>query len=208
MLKAGQRLKDERIKKGLAIDEVSKITKIRKPFLLSIERGDYQKLPSGAYVLGFVRNYARFLGLKEEEILAIFRREFSQEKVAVLPEGLTREEIPLRSFRFNQGAKIIILFFLTLLFYLLFQYRYAIINPPLTVFAPDEGSVVSSQTITIFGKTDPNATVFVNNDPVSLETDGSFKKVLALFSGKSTITIKSINRFGRQTTIERHIEVK
>ena len=47
----------------------------------------------------------------------------------------------------------------------------------------------------------------VNNDPVTLEKDGSFKKTLDLFSGKTTITVKAVNRFGKETVIKRQIEI-
>lgn len=210
MIQAGQRLRSQRLKKGLTFEEISKATKIKVPFLLAIEKGEYEKLPPATYAQGFVRNYASFLGMPEKEILAIFRREYNEEKVVkVLPEGLAkREEFPLRRFRFQQTAKIIIFIFIILLGYMLFQYRYAIINPPLKVTKPTEGSVAASQTITVEGKTDPNASLFLNNDPVTLDSNGNFKKAITVFTGKSTITIKVVNYFGRETVVERHVEVK
>jgi len=63
MVNVGEKLYEERVKKGHTLEEVSKATKIRASFLLAIEKGEYKKLPSGTYVHGFVRNYARFLGL-------------------------------------------------------------------------------------------------------------------------------------------------
>lgn len=210
MIRAGQKLRAERLRKGLTLEEISKATKIKLAFLSAIEKGEYEKLPSSTYAQGFVRNYAGFLELPEKEILAIFRREYDQDKIIkVLPEGLIqKEEFPLKRFRFSQTAKIIIFIFVFLLGYILFQYRYAIINPPLEVSTPKEGAVVSSQVVTVAGKTDPNGSLFINSDPITLDSNGNFKKNINVFSGKSTITIKVVNIFGKETAIERHVEVK
>lgn len=210
MIRAGEKLREERLKKHLTLEEVSRATKIKVSFLLAIEKGEYKKLPPAIYAQGFVRNYAGFLGMQEQEILAIFRREYDEEKIVkVLPEGLLRkEDFPLKRFRLQQTTKLIIFVFIILVSYILFQYRYAIIDPPLTIDSPTKDAVVSSQTIAVRGRTDPNASVFVNGDPASLDNNGNFKKVISVFTGKTTITIKVINYFGRETVVERSIEVK
>lgn len=209
MVRAGQKLKEQRLTKGLTIEEVSKETKIKASYVSAIEKGEYQKLPPSTYIQGFVRNYAKYLDLSEQEILALFRREFDEEKTfKILPEGLVKEDFPLHRLRVADTAKIIILLAIILLGYILFQYRYAIISPPLEVLAPTEGAVISSRTITVSGKTDPNATVFVNNDNVSLDSDGNFKKSINVFPGKTIIRVKAINYFGKEKILERNIEVK
>lgn len=210
MIHAGERLYEERIKKGLTLDEVAKATKIRSSFLAAIEKGEYKKLPSSTYAHGFVRNYARFLGLSEHELLALFKREYDGEKhLKVLPEGLVRkDDFPLKRIKFNQTFKILILVFLVLSVYIIFQYRSAILNPSLNVSYPLENSIVSSQKVTVVGKTDPNSTVSVNNETVSLDKDGNFKKTVNVFPGKAKIIIKAVSNFNKTTILERQIEVK
>lgn len=210
MLRAGERLKRERLKRRLKLEEVSKATKIKEQFLSAIENAEYEKLPASTYAQGFVKNYAQFLGIPIQEIIAIFKREYDEGKIVkVLPEGLVRKvDFPIQRIRLGQTAKIIIFVFVILVSYLLFQYRYSVINPPLKVLSPLEGAVMSSQLITVIGKTDSNASVFVNNDSVSVSRNGDFKKAITVFTGKTTITIKVINYFGRETAIERHIEVE
>src|ERR1035437_10106661 len=101
MIKSGEKLQQARIEKGLTLDDVSKSTKIRTEFLSDIEKGEYQKLPAASYAHGFVRNYAKFRGLPDEEILALFRREFDEGKVyRVLPKGFEEEgEFPHPKFK-------------------------------------------------------------------------------------------------------------
>lgn len=209
MIQAGQKLHEARLKKGLTLSEVSMATKIKAAFLLAIEKGEYQKLPEKTYAQGFVRNYAEFLGLPKNEILALFRREFDEKKIyKVLPEGLAkREDFSLHGAKLQQTTIAVICIFILLVAYILLQYRYVFLNPPLEIISPKEGTPISSQTATIFGKTDPNATLYVDDDPVTLEKDGSFKKTLDLFSGKTTITVRAVNRFGKETVLKRQIEI-
>ncbi len=210
MVNVGEKLYEERVKKGHTLEEVSKATKIRASFLLAIEKGEYKKLPSGTYVHGFVRNYARFLGLPEYEILALFKRGYSEEKFQkIIPEGLIKtNDFPLKRIKLAQTLKIFFLVFIALLIYIFFQYRSALFNPPLTVSFPKDNSVISSQTITVIGKTDSNSAVFINNETASLDRNGNFRKTISVFSGKAKITIKAINNFNKTTILERQIEVK
>lgn len=210
MIHAGARLYEERTRKGYTLDEVAKATKIRSSFLAAIEKGDYKKLPPGTYAHGFVRNYAKFLGLPEREILAVFNREYDEEKfIKVLPEGLLRkDDFPFRRIKLAQTFKIIFLVFLALLVYIIFQYRSAIFNPSLSISSPKENAVITGGTVTITGKTDSNSTVFVNNETASLDKDGNFKKTINVFPGTAKIIIKAVNNFNKTSIVERQIEVK
>lgn len=210
MVNVGERLCEERVKRGYSLEEVSKATKIRHSFLLALEKGEYKKLPSGTYVYGFVRSYARFLGLPEHEILALFKRGYAEERfIKVLPDGFVREDdFPLSKIKFVKNFKVLVSIFIGLLAYIFFQYRSAIFNPPLSVSRPSEGEISKTQQVTIIGKTDPNAAVFVNSELAVLDKDGSFKKIVTVFSGRTKIIVKSINNFNKATTIERNIEVK
>lgn len=209
MIKAGQRLKETRLQKGLSIDQVSQGTKIRPKFITAIEKGEYDSLPSPAYAQGFVRNYAEFLGLSTNEVLALFRREFDEEKAyKVLPEGFSKQrEFPVIKVRIQRAVYVLIGVFLLLGGFLLYQYRSAFFDPSLTVSSPKEGSITSLQ-VTVQGKTEPSATVMVNTVPVAVDDEGTFTKRVTLFPGKETIEVRSKNRFGRESVVERRIEVK
>lgn len=209
MTKAGEKLKEKRLEKGLTLEDVSKSTKIKSEFLEFIENGSYEKLPSVSYAQGFVRNYARFLGLNEKEIMAIFRREFEGEKLyRVLPKGFERhDEFPVKRFKVGRSTRFIILGIFIFLGYIAFQYRYAVINPPLDITSPKNLSQVSSSQITVYGKTDPNATIYVDSNPVSVDESGNFQKTINVFPGKITITVKAINKFLKETVKKLEVNV-
>lgn len=201
---------EERTKRRISIEEVSEATKIRASFISAIEKGEYNKLPSSSYAQGFVRNYTRFLGLPEEEIMAVFRREFDSKKASrVLPKGLSGEdEFRVKRFKPRQTFIVVGAFFAILLLYMLFQYRYVIINPPLNIVYPQDGVTLASERIVVSGSTNPDSTIYVNDQPVAADEEGNFKKEIDVFLGDNKIVVKSVNRFGRETVEERNLKIE
>jgi cytoskeletal protein RodZ len=208
MIRIGTRLREVRQKKGLTLADVSQNTKIRTEFLEAIENGEYNKLPSASYAQGFVRNYASFLGVPEKEALALFRREFDEERIyRVLPQGLPERQFSVKRFK-SSTLLLVLALFSSLLIFILFQYRDAFINPGVTINTPSENQIIKTSDVTISGKTDPANQVFVENFPVSPDTEGNFSKIITLFEGKTQITIRVVNRFNRETKIIRTVEIR
>lgn len=209
MVRVGQKLHETRVHQSLTLEEIAQKTKIRPEFLTAIEKGEYGKLPSVAYAQGFVRNYASFLGLPQKEILALFRREFDEKKTyKVLPDGMSQNTgFSLTRVRVQQSFFIVVLAGIALLGYLGFQYRSMFLPPMLTVDSPKQNAETKDE-VTVSGKTDPNATVLINNEPVLPNINGEFSKNLTLFPGKTSITLKAKNRFGKETVLQRTIDVK
>jgi cytoskeleton protein RodZ len=66
----GGSLKRERELRGVTLDEISAATRIATRFLLAIENEQWDQLPGGVFNRGFVRAFARYLGLDEESIVS------------------------------------------------------------------------------------------------------------------------------------------
>lgn len=66
----GDKLKREREMRGVTLDEISESTKIARRHLEALESEDFASLPGGVFNKGFVRAYARFIGIDEEEAVA------------------------------------------------------------------------------------------------------------------------------------------
>lgn len=210
MVPLGKRFQLARQRRSITLEQASKALRIRPEFLDALETGRYNKLPSSAYAHGFVENYADYLGLPGKETIAMFRREFDEKNVyKVLPEGFTKnQEFKVKRLRIQHTIFFIAVIFLLTGSYILYQYRFAFINPPLDISMPKENEIVHSTDMQVSGKTDPNATVMVNTGSVSVDKEGNFTKNLDLFEGKTVIRISATNRFGKQSVIERHVEVK
>jgi cytoskeletal protein RodZ len=210
MITIGERLAQERRKQHLTIEEIAKATKIREKFLEALEKGEYYKLPSSAYIQGFIKNYAEFLGLPVKETLALFRREFDErEFLGVLPTSFTKPKRQIfPGFRLGTTPVIIGMIFFIIIGFIFYQYRFAFFNPSISIVSPKENEIITTQTITVIGKTDANVTITINDAPVFLDKDGNFKKDITLFTGNASITIKVVNNFGRKSLLVRHVIVK
>ena len=70
MASFGAGLKRERENKKITLDQVSVSTKISVRMLRALEEEKFDQLPGGIFNKGFVRAYARHLGLDEEQAVA------------------------------------------------------------------------------------------------------------------------------------------
>lgn len=68
----GERMRREREMRGIKLEEISESTKISRRNLLALEEEHFDRLPGGIFNKGFVRAYARFLGLDEEQAVHDF----------------------------------------------------------------------------------------------------------------------------------------
>jgi hypothetical protein len=65
----GEELRREREIRGISLKEIADATKISKRFLDALERNDHRTLPAPVFTRGFVREYARYVGLNAEEMV-------------------------------------------------------------------------------------------------------------------------------------------
>jgi hypothetical protein len=73
-LTLGEKLRQAREERGFTVSEVSEQTRISPLYLESIEHDDYSNLPGGIFNKGFVKSYAKFVGINEQEALLDYSR--------------------------------------------------------------------------------------------------------------------------------------
>ena len=56
--------------RGVTLDEIAESTKIRRSHLEALEKENFRDLPGGIFNKGFVRAYARFIGIDEDQAAA------------------------------------------------------------------------------------------------------------------------------------------
>jgi cytoskeletal protein RodZ len=66
----GARLKRERERRGITLEDISVSTKIGTRMLHALEEDHFDQLPGGIFNRGFIRAYAHHLGLDEEQTIA------------------------------------------------------------------------------------------------------------------------------------------
>lgn len=213
MRTVGQILKETRESKYYSLEEVEKATKIQKAMLRALEEDDYSKLPPPTFVQGFIKNYAKFLNLDPQKLLAIFRREFTKERQ-------NSSEGVMESFTKPVGNRIslitptklvgivVALIILSFFGYLWIQYRQFVGPPPLSLSTPADQISVDSPNLVIEGNTEPEVKVLINAQEVPVDQSGHFKEEITLSSEINKITISANSKFGQKNEIERTVYLK
>ena len=75
---AAQRLRRAREATGMTIEQLAAETRIPQRHIEAIEAGDFDKLPSRIYAIGFSRTYARSVGLDDKDLAAQLRAELGE----------------------------------------------------------------------------------------------------------------------------------
>jgi cytoskeletal protein RodZ len=73
-LTLGEKLRQAREARGISISEVAEQTRISALYLEAIENNDYRTLPGGIFNKGFVKSFAKFVGVDENEALTDYSR--------------------------------------------------------------------------------------------------------------------------------------
>jgi len=82
----GERMQREREMRGITLEEISESTKISSRSLRALEEEKFDQLPGGIFNKGFVRAYAHYLGIDEDQAVADFVAASGGEKEQPLPD--------------------------------------------------------------------------------------------------------------------------
>lgn len=207
MKKIGDIFRERRLSKKLLADDVERETKIKKEFVLAIEKHQWDSLPEFAVVTGFVKNLASFLGVDTFQAVALLKRDYPPKKLMINP----KPDIEKRAFFWTPRISFLIgsgLFALVIFLYLIFQYRNFVRPPYLVVDSPTEGETLDVGLLTVYGKTDAEASVLVNDQPTLVSEDGVFSAEIAVISETKQIVVKAVSRSGRESSVTRNVIVK
>lgn len=207
----GDYLREARSNHRVSLPDLSRKTRIRTEHLVALEANDFSQLPAATFVKGYVRIYARLFGFDPEPLLAILRRDFKESaRGTLIPreflKGVNRQRFTLRPI--TVIVLLVSVAVLTILGYVGWQWWELQRPPKLLVSEPAVFAEVGP-VVVLAGTTDSDARVTVNEQPISLQPDGSFStEVPMVAEGLSTIVIESVNDRGRVTRVERRVQVR
>ncbi|MDV6332452.1 helix-turn-helix transcriptional regulator [Asticcacaulis sp. 201] len=99
-------LKNTRESLGLSLDEVADITRVRRTYLEAFEQAAYDVLPPRAFAIGYIKAYAKALGLDEETLADMFKREVTAAPTRLhAPSGASLDDVK-PNYRLYIGAAL------------------------------------------------------------------------------------------------------
>ncbi|HLV20174.1 MAG TPA: helix-turn-helix domain-containing protein [Polyangiaceae bacterium] len=110
MESVGQFLRRHREGKRMSVEEVSRATRVPMSSVERIESDQFDELPGEVFVRGFLKSYARAVGLSAEEVLA--RYTASRRVAWVTPLPIASPTKPARGRRFGVAIAFVLLLLL------------------------------------------------------------------------------------------------
>lgn len=204
--KVSQLLLAARQKKRIDLEKASADLRIQIKFLRALETADFKIFSTAVQTEGFLKNYARYLGLAPEEVLAFYRRDLVPDFFAksLLKSAPGRRNLVTPE-RFTFFSLLVLLIIFAL--YLFGQYRSFWQAPPLTVEVPKGDVQIKDLQVTIRGRTCPDCQVSLNDQKVNVSPEGKFVTSLSLRDGVNQLTVVAQSRAGRETTVTRTVTV-
>jgi len=189
------------------LEEAAKKTNINKKYLLALEDGEYDKLPTGIYQKNFLREYTKLLGLDTEELMKIFDQEIRLRDCA-RTKPFTRKAPRARFFIIFPKIIRTIIIVTTIavcLIYLAYYMSNILAPPQLTIIYPQKNLSTSQTTLTISGQTEIETSVLINQEEVLPDSNGFFSLIISLKPGLNTVTIIAQKKYSQENKIERII---
>jgi cytoskeletal protein RodZ len=203
------RLKEEREKAGVNLDDLSTQTKISKKHLQALEECRFDDIPyASIYQKNFIKKYVQALNLPAEDFTEQFITEETKKE-----DKDKKNYKAIKKNRFQNlpsfiKTSLIAVVVLSLIGYLGLQVKSIIEPPDLMLFSPENGIVTTDQELIVHGKTQEEIKVYVNGKETTSESDGHFIETINLSTGLNTITVSAKKKHGKSTTITHHVTLK
>ncbi len=205
MKTSGELLREARLKKNKSIGEIASEVKVKPEYLEALEKNKFEDLPSATFTKGFLRKYASVLGVNPDTVGAMFRRDFAEDDSGrFIPKSLVQpvSRKPTIHYSFLIGA-FAILSFLGFLGFQLYSY---LSLPKIELIQPVSGETYAG-VVSVKGKTAPDNTVTINNQPVIVSPNGEFTLELTFTSGTHSVVVQATNRIGKSRLVQRSFQI-
>lgn len=205
MITVGKLLKSQRKRKKLTLDDVTDATKVHRKYLKALESDDCSIFSNKIHATGFLKLYAEYLELDVNQVLAFWRREFEgdfDKKAINNSKKISFAGIENSKLLITPGVIFAVLISVVIVGffgYLFVQYNQYSGAPSLYIYNPSDNQVVSEDLLDVLGKTERDSVLFINNQRVVLNTDGSFATSLKLSEGLNTLSFSAVNKLGKET---------
>ena len=210
----GDSLRQQREKRGITLDQAAADTRIREKFLKALEDGDLQSLPGAVYTKGFLRNYAEYLGLDDQESVVQLQQERGGPPAEAKRKFAPMKPVGGRSLVFTPAVFVpVVVIGLIVLFvgYLYYQFTSFAVAPALDVTEPATDAIAQDAAFIVKGHTVPAGRVTITVSPGSLPldvkpaADGTFTASVTLTPGSNHIVVDVQDPSGKESKVNRTV---
>ncbi len=206
----GDDLRELRERAGLTVDQAARQTKVVPSTIRAWEQGAWASFGSEvAYLERMLLGYVRAFGGRE----SFYLNKFHQELAALNVKSVNAQIREMRPFGsldlfFTARARVALLLCLFasgLGFYVIAQARSLAAPPPLEIISPRDGERLDGPIVRVQGRTSPEATVFINEQPATLREDGTFELNLEIPRGSTQLQVRVKKRHSKDVIGTRRV---
>lgn len=202
MSELGQQLREARLQKGMSLDDVQEMTKIRKRYLEAIEAGDYKVLPGSFYVRAFIKTYAETVGLNPDELLEGHKKDVPAEETEATMEPVIQKRSSRPVERSNRWMSVALMWTFPVLI-LVLLYVYMVMNKDDSdTQGLDQTKITDSQQLPQDKPDEPTDNGQASNPPANESGSGETNEGEAGGNGGGTVEGQTDGQTDGQTTGE------
>jgi len=212
ILTVGECLKRKRKELNISIKDIGEKLKIKISYLENLEKNNYEGLPPDVYVRGFIKSYARLVGLDPEKMAEMYNRERNIEskiKSKFKKTKRTENKFTAQNYAIITPKIVTVFFSLLILsivgYYLWHQISSFNSTPYLFVSSPFENQVINSPDIIVEGETERETIVKINGQNIFVDPNGYFRENITLQPGANVLVIEATNKFDKTAKETRNI---
>jgi len=208
----GEILSELAIEHGVTLEKLSELTNIPKRYLSAMADNDERNMPAAPYIKGYIAKIYSTLGADPFPAMEAYKK-------AVVKTSGKEDYLPKNRFALAKkktgwivAAFVAVIAIIVALLPIGKRYLFAglIGIPSIEVNLPAKVEdrdflETRGQFFTIEGKINAKDSIIINNEPISVNTDGRFSKEVMLDAGLNTFEIKVKRFLGQETTIIRKV---
>jgi len=205
----GDFLRQKREEKGITLEKLETLTKIKKTILDDLENERFEKLPPKIYIKGIISKYCQYIELDSVEVLNTFDKYFYENrsdkfnigKVVNINDAFKNVKVKHLDF-----TKILILIIgVLILLFIVKQVSLMILPPSIEMINPKEETAYTNTAVNIQGRVLRTKFLSVNNQPILFDKYGYFEYMIILDPGVNEIQLVAKNQLNKSTTVVRNI---
>ncbi len=188
--------------RGFNLKRLSELSGISVKHLEALRGGYFENLPSAPYFRGYLFKLGTILDFDADSW-------WQHMKTAAAAQQLkAADDLPKNRFSKNPIGKYLVpaALALFLIFYIGFRFSKLLGQPVIAITYPPENLMtVTTNTISLTGRTTDSSELAVNGEPVTIQPNGDWQKTIVLQPGLNAFEITAKKFLGRETKIVRQI---
>lgn len=195
-------LNQARREQGLQPEDIHYQTNLSLEFIRQLEAGEYESMTHDTFTLGSIKKYARAVGVDPEVAAGQYAQERGELSATKNLRRRHRQRSPIVTTSILWQL-LLVSAGLVVIAYIVYQVIVATGDPSLNIVYPNQNQIVYTDTVELYGATEPDNNIRVDGQPVTVGEDGSFRYELNVSEGSHTVTVEAENNLGNTTSISR-----